>query len=1021
MKRKIIVFALCCAVLPSFAQTSPVATASNLGTVSAATLPAPTSFAVVERGPHHKIWERTVYEVSPGGRIVGVPHRYTELATGLSYRDSNGQWADSQELIEASPEGAIARHGQHKVIFANNLTTAGAIDMQTPDGKRLRSNIIGLSYYDTAGGKNVLIAEVKDCQGRIVAPNQVIYSDAFTDISASIRYTYTRAGFEQDVILQEQPPAPEAFGLNSATTVLQVLTEFLNPPQPTHTQRLAARGTDPSTGDEDLDFGVMKMGNGKVFSLDQLSAPGDVPSSKQWLKLDGRDVLVEQVPVPSLRQQFQSLPKAEGASLQSGTNSLRRTASAKRLLPAARAATETSALPMQAASLKLPRGSLVLDYTTMATSATNYVFCGDMTYYISDTVNLYGTNTWEGNSVIKFASGTCINLMSVGNSKLNFLSTAYRPVVFTAKDDNTVGESFGSGSPTGYYAATALSLNSVGPQALSYARFCYVQQAIVWGSSTTLNAVHCQFLNCQNGFLIAGGTVLLENALFCNVQTNFNTPASASIIAQNVTFSQSVNLFRRPAYQGALLALTNCILADVQNLTNVLPYSSASLVGDHNGFYNSPLFGNNQFTSGTYPFQTVGGGAYYLAGTNGFRDVGVTNIDPSLLAALREKTTYPPIVYSNTTVSTATLFPQAQRNTDVPDLGYHYEPLDYVFGGTYVTTNLTFAPGTAVGWFRAAGTDHGISMANQQILTFDGRADAPNYFVRYNNVQEGCSGTWAGGWGPGGIIGTADQYLGDVSLSPEIHARFTRWSVFPAEAFFRDDYGYLIARAKDCEFWDGNTGGYGTSAYCTNCLFDRTGTGIGEGWPGNEMSYQNCTWHGGNLGLTPWSTSVPASVKNCAFDGTIIDVNADDLVNPDFDYNAFTNDMTRFPTGGGHDVGVGDTFNWQTSWLGNYYLPTNSPLIDTGSTSANLLGLYHFTTQTNQVKETDSIVDIGYHYVAVNANGNPIDTDVDGVPDYLEDANGNGLLDSGETNWQDPNDLGLKVIITHPKNNSNIP
>ena len=75
-------------------------------------------------------------------------------------------------------------------------------------------------------------------------------------------------------------------------------------------------------------------------------------------------------------------------------------------------ALSTSAVPMRTASLKLSGGSLVLDYTTMATSATNYVFRGDMTYYISGTVNLYGTNTWEGNSVIKFASGTSINLVS---------------------------------------------------------------------------------------------------------------------------------------------------------------------------------------------------------------------------------------------------------------------------------------------------------------------------------------------------------------------------------------------------------------------------------------------------------------------------------------------------------------------------------------------------------------------------------------------------------------------------------
>jgi hypothetical protein len=106
-------------------------------------------------------------------------------------------------------------------------------------------------------------------------------------------------------------------------------------------------------------------------------------------------------------------------------------------------------------------------------------------------------------------------------------------------------------------------------------------------------------------------------------------------------------------------------------------------------------------------------------------------------------------------------------------------------------------------------------------------------------------------------------------------------------------------------------------------------------------------------------------------------------------------DYGTLETVGPNDVMVGG-FNWQSSWLGNFYLPPDSILIDAGNTTADQVGLYHFTTQTNQMPETNSMVDIGYHYVATDAYGNPLDSNGDGIPDYLEDANGNGIYDYGE-------------------------
>jgi hypothetical protein len=97
------------------------------------------------------------------------------------------------------------------------------------------------------------------------------------------------------------------------------------------------------------------------------------------------------------------------------------------------------------------------------------------------------------------------------------------------------------------------------------------------------------------------------------------------------------------------------------------------------------------------------------------------------------------------------------------------------------------------------------------------------------------------------------------------------------------------------------------------------------------------------------------------------------LLTRPYDYNAFPAGAATFPIGGASNVYV-DCFDWQTSLLGNYYLPSDSPLIAAGDLTADQIGLgayipltnglSGFTTQTNQTPEGNAIVDIGYHYMA---------------------------------------------------------
>jgi hypothetical protein len=103
---------------------------------------------------------------------------------------------------------------------------------------------------------------------------------------------------------------------------------------------------------------------------------------------------------------------------------------------------------------------------------------------------------------------------------------------------------------------------------------------------------------------------------------------------------------------------------------------------------------------------------------------------------------------------------------------------------------------------------------------------------------------------------------------------------------------------------------------------------------------------------------------------------------------------------GGSNVVV-SAFTYTNSWLGNYY-QVSTNLLNKGSRGADVAGLYHHTVLASQAKETNSVVDLGFHAAAVDANGSPIDTEGDGLSDVLEDANGNGALNTGETDWTNP-------------------
>jgi hypothetical protein len=608
-------------------------------------------YAVVQRDANSRIWERTTYKQAPSGELLPQSTRYTELATGMHYKDPRtGEWVESKEQIEiVTTGGAQAVHGQHQVYFPADIYD-GVIELVTPDGKHMKSRPLGISYFD--GSNSVFIAELKHSIGQILpSGNQVIYTNAFTDFAADLVLTYRKSGFESDLVFRERPPGPEAFGLNPINSRLELLTEFFEAPEPRETRLKAGKGN----GDTTLAFGSMSMIRGKAF---QIGSQGEstegkrdgIPVNKTWAHITGRTFLIEEVADNEMNLKLKALPvPVAAAGLQSASNSVLHKVSASRLLPSSRiAVSSTNTMRLAKVNLNQTPG-VVLDYTILNGTTEVLDFQSNATYYFSGDVYYNDTNTVtiEGGAVLKYAHAVGFTI----GGRVVCPTNADKPAFLTAMDDDSIGETIqgSTGTPSGFYAAQALKVpaatqtNAIENLRISYADYA-MSVSDFSEDEIQVPVRNCQFINCDVAFGWED-QVALENDLFYNVgivlQYNFTSSACNLTVHGIDTF-----------LSGSLeyLSVTNTLFISVTNFGD-------SFVDENNATN----------ASDTGIFQTSGAATHYLATSSPYRDLGTTNISADLLAELETMTTYAPQ-------------DGGYADTNTPDLGYHYplnEDSDY--------------------------------------------------------------------------------------------------------------------------------------------------------------------------------------------------------------------------------------------------------------------------------------------------------------------------------------------------------
>ncbi|MCC7376005.1 MAG: hypothetical protein IT581_15210 [Verrucomicrobiales bacterium] len=989
------------------------------------------SLVAVERGPHHAVIERRVVEPGQPPSAARV-HRWIQLETGLNYWDEAAStWKESVEEVALTDFGAVAAKGPYRATFSPNANDPkGAVSLSFPGAKDLRASVLALRYFDPVTGRDVVLAVVQDAQGGLLPPNQVIYQRAFDALEADVVYTYRRRGFEADVVLREVPPSPREFGLDPDTTRLEVLTEFFEAPNPVASQRLLATTEDPQLRaaiaqpdwvDEELDFGAHRMVAGRAFAWSAREAaenrPADfAPVGKRWIRTeDGRTVLIESTEYNALVADLLALPGRPArlealketarawAGTDAGARKARALARALRdsgnRLPAARG---LGSIPARQWASRDGRGDrdqfitlaagnrpanldrgVVLDWTTLLNGLTDYTFLGTNTYYITGDCVFSGTTTLEGGAVLKFPK-TTNNLAAITiNGPWVNRASLYRPAVFTSDIDATIGEIVAVGSPdlTADYGTSQLKfLNRGAPISVEHLRFKYGRQALVFEGDNPDNVVrHCQFVSCRFPILSTTNTpVRLRNVLVDSVKSQgfVFSGAGTPFTGEHLTLHSSPNLLT-----GGTLALTNSLVVAI---STVQAYTGA---------------GNFQTANASGIFHSQGAANFYLAVGSAHRDAGVTGIHPVLAQELTQLTTFPPVILGIDFTTDTVLQPQAKRDTGLPDRGYHYPPLDFcVSGRTLANVQLRLTNGVAVGTY---GTN-GIFLGRGGTLISKGSPTALNRLVHYSQVQEQSNPTWTL---PTGDISLLELLPNTLAPAAEVQCVFTDFSMPAGPAQRRQwmrgaNQGSFALSTRHSQVRGVDFTLIATqpavSVAWNNTLFETATISLTQsnlvGFQSMDLAAYNNLFRGGSLTLKsdrPDSTWV---IRDNLFDvqSLAAEVSVGTLT-----HNAFRSDLTSFGTSA---VG-GLTMDFVTSGLGPYTYPTSgsagslASLRDAGSRNAVAAGLFEFTTRPDQVAETNSVVDIGYHYAGL------ADSDTDGILDAVEDQDGDGVADPEETSY----------------------
>ncbi len=587
---------------------------------------------------------------------------------------------------------------------------------------------------------------------------------------------------------------------------------------------------EPDLVDTTLEFGSMRMGPGRAFvpdatipiSVPQAAGGRFVPVSKCFENIGGRNILIEGVEYQQIQSMLSNLPPA-------GARGIITNASARLLAPSTDKLQPQRNLPIrQFVGLKPPEikiaqatqgaqgpwlasidahPSFTLDYD-LVQGPGDYTMQGNTTYLVNGFISVNNLII-QGGAVIKAERYSYLMASTV-----RAYGDSYLPIIFTARDDNSVGENVSTGPLSGLYPQAALIITEYAPTVIEHLRISYAEMGILYWNPGQLNTLrHVQFTHCRWPAYCIDNPLHVENALFDDTQAApfYGDGENFEVFAAHITADGGNSLSWADTYHRTITLVNSLIVGIPEDSENIYIYDP-----------------QNTFWSEECPpglFATAALGEHYLA-ENTYQDqADPSSVDPALLQELQEMTTKPPIALP----TSGELLPQDLGDLGQLDLGYHYPIIDYYRTGADVTGALTIKNGAVIG-VQYTSLPYGLNIRGSGSLLSEGTPLKPNVFLRMNNVQE-QKGATPPSWhalitdGPYGSQWTSARF------------RFTEFCGLagPSYHFYGGNYlghlEFLHSRVRNGRVFASYYGLAGRSVGLTNTLWENVSIDLTCGQP----------------------------------------------------------------------------------------------------------------------------------------------------------------------------------------------